>query len=155
MSDTTRIRLIFALLAIMVGIVACVAFAAIASAYTVCEDADPCGVEPGALPRLYMPAVMVQAPAMAVEYNPVVPVATVTPEVQPQQHLAIVAFGVPTATPAPSAGPCPCYADLYNCADFASQYEAQQCYNWCMVQGLGDPHKIDRDADGVACESNN
>jgi hypothetical protein len=51
-------------------------------------------------------------------------------------------------------GPCACTGDLYNCADFASWYEAQQCYNWCMVQGLGDPHKIDRDADGVACETN-
>ena len=83
MSDTTRRALLYVVIVALAGIVACVAFAAIASAYTVCEDADPCGVEPGALPRLYMPAVMVQAPAMAAEYNPAVPVATVTPEVQP------------------------------------------------------------------------
>lgn len=50
-------------------------------------------------------------------------------------------------------GPCLCYADIYNCADFADQYTAQQCYNCCMVQGLGDPHRLDRDADGVACEN--
>jgi len=79
------------------------------------------------------------------------PVVTLVP-VRNVQYLAMIAHNTPTPTPV--AGKCPCYADLYNCADFASQYEAQQCYNWCMVQGLGDPHKLDRDADGVACERN-
>ena len=91
---------------------------------------------------------------------PVEPTPVVSPLATPQlsrnvQWLPVVALNVPTSTPPAIVGKCPCYADLYNCADFASQYEAQQCYNWCMVQGLGDPHRLDRDADNVACENNN
>lgn len=108
-----------------------------------------CPAEPRPLPRLFLPWVQ-HMPRMSSEYTPAEPVPVVTPEV----HLAVIAFGVPTVTPAPTVGPCPCNADLRNCSDFASQYEAQQCYNWCMVQGLGDPNGIDRDADGVACEQN-
>lgn len=37
-----------------------------------------------------------------------------------------------------------------NCSDFSTQREAQQFYE---ANGPGDPHRLDRDKDGVACES--
>lgn len=46
-----------------------------------------------------------------------------------------------------------CTRDIYNCDDFADWNEAQLVYQFCMVQGLGDPHGLDRDADNFACES--
>lgn len=63
---------------------------------------------------------------------------------------------VPTNTPVPTqppTGPCLCYADLYNCSDFSTHAQAQACYNWCISQGAGDIHKLDRDGDGDVCES--
>src|SRR5215208_4275095 len=36
--------------------------------------------------------------------------------------------------------------DLYDCADFATQEEAQQ------FSGSGDPYGLDADSDGIACE---
>lgn len=59
---------------------------------------------------------------------------------------------VPTAT-TPPAGPCACYANLYNCSDFGTQAGAQACFAWCVGQGAGDVHQLDSDGDGVACES--
>ena len=45
-----------------------------------------------------------------------------------------------------------CRSDIYNCSDFATQTEAQKAYKACG--GLGnDVHGLDRDKDGVACES--
>lgn len=46
-----------------------------------------------------------------------------------------------------------CTHDLYNCDDFATWNDAQLAFQYCMVQGLGDPHGLDRDADNFACES--
>jgi len=37
-----------------------------------------------------------------------------------------------------------------NCSDFASQRDAQRFYE---AKKPGDPHRLDRDKDGVACES--
>ncbi|WP_173088998.1 excalibur calcium-binding domain-containing protein [Devosia sp. 1635] len=37
-----------------------------------------------------------------------------------------------------------------NCSDFGSWREAQDFYE---AQGSGDPHGLDRDRDGIACES--
>ncbi len=56
----------------------------------------------------------------------------------------------PTATTAPA--PCQCYADLYNCTDFACQGQAQTCFNYCWNLGYGDVHNLDSDGDGIACE---
>lgn len=38
----------------------------------------------------------------------------------------------------------------YDCADFSSQGEAQDFFE---EAGPGDPHGLDRDEDGIACES--
>jgi hypothetical protein len=55
----------------------------------------------------------------------------------------------PTQVPAqPSSSACNCSGNLYNCGDFASPSDAQRCYESCP----GDPHELDRDKDGYACE---
>lgn len=38
----------------------------------------------------------------------------------------------------------------YDCGDFSTQAEAQQVYE---EAGPGDPYRLDRDHDGVACET--
>lgn len=52
----------------------------------------------------------------------------------------------PPATPKPS---CDCSGDIYNCSDFGTQAEAQQCFEYCP----GDIHNLDSDGDGSVCES--
>lgn len=59
---------------------------------------------------------------------------------------------VPTPTQGPD-GPCLCDRNRYNCSDFATQAEAQACYDFCVAQGAGDVHRLDQDNDGVACEA--
>lgn len=44
---------------------------------------------------------------------------------------------------------CDCSGNLYNCPDFTNQGEAQECFIYCGE----DVHALDRDKDGVACES--
>jgi len=43
-----------------------------------------------------------------------------------------------------------CYADLYNCEDFATQSEAQYVLELC---GPMDIHRLDQNFDGKACEN--
>ena len=49
--------------------------------------------------------------------------------------------------------PCNCTGPDLNCDDFATQEEAQRCYDYCVSQGYGDVFGLDRDSDGIACES--
>jgi hypothetical protein len=42
-----------------------------------------------------------------------------------------------------------CVSDIYNCSDFTTQ--AQALYEACGVQN--DVHGLDRDLDGLACET--
>lgn len=58
----------------------------------------------------------------------------------------------PTETE-PAPGPCSCSGNLYNCPNFATQGQAQACFDYCVDQGHGDVHLLDTDNDGVACES--
>lgn len=39
-----------------------------------------------------------------------------------------------------------------DCDDFLTWEDAQLTFQACMVQGLGDPYELDRDADNFACE---
>ena len=41
-------------------------------------------------------------------------------------------------------------ADTANCSDFDTQQEAQDFFE---AEGPGDPHNLDADDDGIACES--
>jgi len=63
----------------------------------------------------------------------------------------LTATSVPS-TPTPEST-CDCSGNLYNCKDFSTHNQAQACYDYCAAQGYGDIHKLDRDNDGVACES--
>ncbi|NPC44989.1 excalibur calcium-binding domain-containing protein [Nocardioides sp. zg-1230] len=60
--------------------------------------------------------------------------------------LAIVALGLGVSVQAPASA----VVDR-DCGDFASQAAAQNFY---LQAGAGDPHRLDDDGDGVACESN-
>lgn len=60
--------------------------------------------------------------------------------------LAIVALGLGVSAQAPASA----VVDR-DCGDFASQAGAQSFY---LQAGAGDPHRLDDDGDGVACESN-
>ncbi len=58
----------------------------------------------------------------------------------------------PTPTPTPAPFLCDCSGDLYDCAYFRSQAEAQSCYDYCLPRA-GDVHGLDPAGDGVACPS--
>jgi len=63
---------------------------------------------------------------------------------------------VPTSPGAGSGGnaPCSCSGSDLDCGDFSSHTSAQACFDYCKSQGLGDIFRLDRDNDGLACESN-
>lgn len=42
------------------------------------------------------------------------------------------------------------FAEEYDCKDFSSQREAQRVFDQA---GPGDPYRLDRDHDGIACET--
>ncbi len=46
-----------------------------------------------------------------------------------------------------------CEENVYNCSDFATQSEAQEVYDTCNTPENRDRHGLDRDGDGVACQS--
>ncbi len=46
-----------------------------------------------------------------------------------------------------------CEENVYNCADFKTQPEAQEVYDTCNQPENRDRHGLDRDGDGVACQS--
>jgi len=62
-------------------------------------------------------------------------------------------FPLATATLSGSAAPCNCTGPDLDCADFGTHASAQACYNYCVSQGYGDVFRLDRDNDGLACES--
>ena len=67
----------------------------------------------------------------------------------------------PTPTPTRSSTPTKtqtqpsiiCSYNAYNCSDFKTQAEAQRVYDYCMKKVGYDVHRLDKDKDGVACES--
>jgi hypothetical protein len=46
-----------------------------------------------------------------------------------------------------------CGDAVYNCDDFRTQQEAQEVFDYCKFDGGNDPHRLDGDKDGIACES--
>ena len=68
------------------------------------------------------------------------PLVTATPVVTAiVASVAISASGSATAQPGDR-----------DCSDFRTQGEARRFYE---ANGPGDPHRLDRDKDGIACES--
>jgi hypothetical protein len=78
---------------------------------------------------------------------------TPTPTATPTATATATATRIHTATPTTPATVWDCSYNRYNCGDFDSQWEAQQCYDYCMAQVGRDVHRLDADEDGVACES--
>ena len=100
-------------------------------------------------------AVIVSAPALLPDAPPTPsPTWTPPPTWTPEPTWTPSPSPSPTWTPWPTiasrtqTGPCLCGGDLYNCPDFGSQADAQACFAYCA----GDPHGLDADDDGVACE---
>lgn len=46
-----------------------------------------------------------------------------------------------------------CDRNAYDCRDFSTQDEAQQCFDYCQAQTGDDPHRLDGGGDGFVCES--
>jgi len=59
---------------------------------------------------------------------------------------------VPVSSGSRSSSGCSCSGNIYNCDDFSTHREAQACYEKCGGVS-NDVHKLDRDADGSACET--
>ncbi|HSG16516.1 MAG TPA: hypothetical protein VLE70_09360 [Anaerolineae bacterium] len=92
---------------------------------------------PGAMLDLLDPAVQPTAtPPLPATYTPI-PTAAVT-----MDGLAPGLAGTRSI--------CSCSADLYQCADFASQEQAQACFDFCS-SFMGDIHRLDDDGDGRVC----
>lgn len=82
--------------------------------------------------------------------------------VQPTETPGLPATYTPVPTPAVrmeglvpgmvTRSICSCTADLYECADFADQDEAQACFDFCQ-RFVGDVHQLDDDGDGRVCVS--
>lgn len=50
-------------------------------------------------------------------------------------------------------GVCSCDVNTYNCSFFSFQSVAQQCFDYCISQGVGDVHQLDDNHDNLACEN--
>jgi len=54
--------------------------------------------------------------------------------------------------PVASGSGCDCSGNRYNCSDFKTQRQAQECFDHCRKLKGRDVHKLDRDGDGRVCE---
>jgi len=103
------------------------------------------------LPTLTQPPV---TPPTAIETSPITPILTLAIINFPTNtKVFILPTNRPAATNPPSGGTCSCSGDIYNCSDFSSHASAQACFSYCLDQGAGDIHRLDRDNDGSACEN--
>ena len=90
--------------------------------------------------------------AIYVYGGPVIGVPAIEPPVVTPEP-APMPTPVPTPEPEPMPEPEPVIDEPFvdrNCSDFDTQPEAQRFFE---AQGPSDPHRLDRDNDGVACES--
>jgi len=92
--------------------------------------------------KIYVQIVALDPSVVTATPNPPTPVPATQP--LPTQS--------PTEPP-PPAGACNCSGDTYNCSDFPTHAQAQACYEYCVLQGRGDIHRLDQDGNGIACES--
>jgi hypothetical protein len=95
---------------------------------------------------IYLPLV-IKMPTPAPTATPIV-LKSPTPTTKPTS----TSRPNPTATTA-SSGPCNCTGPDLNCSDFGTHNAAQVCFNYCWNQGYGDVFNLDRDGNGLACES--
>jgi len=84
-----------------------------------------------------------------------VPSPTATPLLPTLTPAPVTPTPIPvegTSTPTQAIAVCDCSGNIYNCENFGTQAAAQDCYSYCISQGRGDIHDVDRDKDGIACE---
>lgn len=82
----------------------------------------------------------------------IIKVAATIPAPPADQPVRSIEITLPPATAVPAAV-CSCSGNLYNCSNFGGHSQAQACFNYCISQGRGDIHRLDRDNDGLACEN--
>jgi hypothetical protein len=71
-----------------------------------------------------------------------------------QDATAVPVEAAPAPTQAPAAAPCNCSGPDLNCPDFTTRASAQACWEACGGKAGGpDPFGLDRDGNGLACES--
>lgn len=95
-------------------------------------------------------------PAPSVDVTPTSPPNPTSPPTQPTTTQLPAATSAPPTQPPPpteASAICSCSGDLYNCGDFGTHNAAQACFNYCVSIGAGDIHGLDRNNDGMACES--
>lgn len=84
------------------------------------------------------------------EYNGIPEILPTSPD---QLALECPSVCTEVCPPDNGNGPCNCTGPDLDCSDFATQAEAQACFEYCMEQGHGDVFGLDGDNDGKACES--
>lgn len=105
---------------------------------------------------LWIGLLTTMAQSESLVYLPIIVKADAIPTPTIEPTMLPTATPSPTATPDPCSGAaslCSCDGNLYNCSDFATQCEAQACYEKCLAETGQDIHQLDRDNDGIACES--
>ena len=111
------------------------------------EVSDTVAEEPEALEDEGVESESAEPADGAVEVPTAPIVTTPTPKSAPVQAPA----PVPEPAPAPS---CYCPSADVDCPDLGSRSNAQAVFNCCMDKYGYDYHRLDRDSDGLACESN-
>ncbi len=83
------------------------------------------------------------------------PVATVPapPTAVPQRAAPAVPLATATSAPQPQVAVCQCSGVDYDCGNFSSWSAAEACFSYCLQTVGYDVHRLDRDNDGIACES--
>jgi len=98
------------------------------------------------LPTLTLPATLAVIDTLQ-------PPATFVFDLPTKAPTATFVFIFPTSTRASGGNAvCSCSGDTLNCTDFSNHSSAQACFDYCIQQGAGDIHRLDRDNDGSACE---
>ena len=67
-------------------------------------------------------------------------------------NATIVTKQQPASIPPHQGETCYCASDIYNCNNFDNQQDAQICFDYCQSVGRDDPHGLDSDNNGLACE---
>ena len=75
--------------------------------------------------------------------------------INPDQAQAadVLPAAIEKASPGAQGGFCSCSVDTLNCQNFSNREEAQACFDQCLLATGFDVHDLDRDSDGVACET--
>jgi len=126
------------------------------------------GTSAAAQTQTQQAAPIIIAPLSTATLAPIldVPTATVfitvlqTNVAQPTEYIystntpfALATYPLATAPSSGGGAVCSCSGDTLNCDNFSTHSSAQSCFSYCMSQGRGDVHKLDRDGNGSACES--